>query len=151
MSWLGCSHHGSMRTGENCVLSRSTRRRYAEWSRPIAVVAVTVAVSFTRSPSGKPTRSVGPPQPPEDRKRAGSSVPPIPCLSRRSPEGMTGIERALSALESDRSGPLIALTWESGVPLGPLYSPTPRANDLSMSCSLIVPGTDQRGLLWCLG
>ena len=38
-------------------------------------------------------------------------------------ERVTGIEPALSAWESDRSGPLTALTWESGIPLATVMDP----------------------------
>jgi hypothetical protein len=39
-------------------------------------------------------------------------------------ERVTGIELALSAWESDRSRPLTALTWASGVPLVTAMDPT---------------------------
>jgi hypothetical protein len=41
----------------------------------------------------------------------------LPDLGRHCVERVTGIEPALSAWESDRSGPLTTPTWESGTPL----------------------------------
>ena len=38
-------------------------------------------------------------------------------------EGVTGIEPALSAWESDQSGPLTALTWASDTPLVTVMDP----------------------------
>jgi hypothetical protein len=63
-----------------------------------------------------------------------------PELGRNCLERVTGIEPALSAWESDRSGRLTGLTWASDAPLVTVIDPmTPRL--MARQWPVTLPGT----------
>jgi len=62
-------------------------------------------------------------RPAETRTHKIADRPIRQGLTCKYAERVTGIEPALSAWESDRSGPLTGLTWGSGAPLVTVIDP----------------------------